>query len=128
MPGPAVGVVAVPLAVALAGCGGAPAPTDSGAHGTVLLGPTCPVERDPPDPACADRPYATDLRATEAAGAVTSFRSGEDGTFRVALPPGTYVIHGAGEGAGPPTCTSPEFEVLAGAYTEVAVGCDSGIR
>ena len=24
--------------------------------GTVLLGPTCPVMRDPPDPECADKP------------------------------------------------------------------------
>ncbi|HTK33346.1 MAG TPA: hypothetical protein VL335_02235, partial [Candidatus Paceibacterota bacterium] len=34
-------------------------PYDSGVHGTVMLGPTCPVMRNPPDPSCADKPYAT---------------------------------------------------------------------
>src|SRR5437764_398930 len=34
-------------------------PYHSGVNGQVLLGPTCPVERIPPDPQCAPKPYST---------------------------------------------------------------------
>src|SRR5207253_9569337 len=37
-----------------------------GIRGTVLLGPICPVERIPPDPQCADKPYAASLVVTAA--------------------------------------------------------------
>ena len=33
-------------------------PYNSGIRGTVMAGPTCPVERDPPDPNCADKPLS----------------------------------------------------------------------
>lgn len=34
-------------------------PYNSGVRGAVVLGPTCPAERIPPDPTCAPKPYAT---------------------------------------------------------------------
>ncbi|HSD12348.1 MAG TPA: Gmad2 immunoglobulin-like domain-containing protein, partial [Patescibacteria group bacterium] len=40
----------------------------TGVRGTVTIGPTCPVERIPPEPGCAPKPYATTLRIATAAG------------------------------------------------------------
>src|SRR6185295_16627757 len=34
---------------------------ESGIRGAVLLGPTCPVVKEPPDEECADKPYETAL-------------------------------------------------------------------
>ncbi|MBI2474161.1 MAG: hypothetical protein HYV68_00500 [Candidatus Taylorbacteria bacterium] len=60
--------------------------------GTVMLGPACPVMRDPPDPECADKPYATNLVLTTADGAreIKKFSSDSSGRFRLEVPPGKY--------------------------------------
>ena len=62
--------------------------------GRVHAGPTCPVEKVPPDPACADRPVAgAVLIVTTAAGVeVARATAGADGTFRVTLPAGDYIL------------------------------------
>lgn len=62
--------------------------------GRVHAGPVCPVEKVPPDPACADRAVAgAVLVVTTAAGAeVARATSAADGTFSVALPPGDYIL------------------------------------
>ena len=62
--------------------------------GQVLAGPTCPVERIPPDPGCAPRPVSsalvlfTDTNEQEVARAV----SDANGDFRLMLPRGTYTM------------------------------------
>ena len=96
-----------------------------------MLGPTCPVERDPPDPACADRPYQTRLAVTtpDQARVVKEFESGTDGTFRVALAPGEYAIRSAAAANTLPYCASEGTVVVSsGTFTDVVVRCDSGIR
>ena len=103
----------------------------SGIHGQVLIGPTCPVEKDPPDPKCADRPYAGALAVMTAdlARVVKEFESEANGTFRVPVPPGDYAIRHKDHDKPYPTCSSNETVVVApGAYTWVFVHCDSGIR
>src|ERR1035437_9718286 len=42
----------------------------SGISGTVLLGPTCPVERIPPDPQCAPKPYSTSINILKSGSTV----------------------------------------------------------
>jgi hypothetical protein len=62
--------------------------------GLVLAGPTCPVERDPPDPACDDRPVEgaeiviVDVRGNE----VARTRTDAAGAFAVTLPAGEYQL------------------------------------
>jgi hypothetical protein len=115
----------------LAGCVRGPSANESGiVEGMVLLGPTCPVERDPPEPGCGDRPYSTELEAVPASGRgdAVRFHSEGDGSFTVPLPPGNYTIRSASNAQQPPTCSSPEFMVVADATVRVDVSCDSGIR
>lgn len=58
--------------------------------GTVLAGPTCPVEQEPPDPACAELPVnGAVIVVMDAGQEVTRVTTKEDGTFEVRLPIGT---------------------------------------
>lgn len=102
----------------------------SGVTGSVLLGPTCPVERIPPDPACADKPYQTNLEVTTVEGSqiVKEFSSGTDGKFSVDLPPGEYAIQPVATSNVYPRCATLAFTVAAGVYTDVTINCDTGIR
>jgi len=72
-----------------------PGPEDASATvvGRLVAGPTCPVETDPPDPACEPRPVAdAEIVATSEDGAEIGTRSEEDGTFRLTVPPGEVTI------------------------------------
>ncbi len=104
-------------------------PYDSGIRGSVLLGPVCPVEQNPPAPQCAERPYSTLVvvfRTSDPVHAIAFAQSNASGTWSVALPPGSYVL-GAGESASP-QCDHPNVTVTAGAYASATVRCDTGIR
>src|SRR3989338_9714702 len=56
-------------------------PYESGVKGTISLGPTCPVMRDPPDPACADKPYATAVTIRPLRASSPLARGGSVSTF-----------------------------------------------
>ena len=62
--------------------------------GIVLAGPTCPVVRDPPDPACEDRPVTgAEIVAIDAEGQeVARASSDAEGAFTIALPAGEYQL------------------------------------
>lgn len=131
------GLVTTAVAVlALAGCGDEGPSTgdqepDSGISGLVSLGPQCPVEEQA-NP-CADEPAArakvtvSEQPPGEAYGAgpvVATTVTDDDGTFRVAVAPGDYVVT---SDAGM-SCEFMDAHVTAGTYTEVQVPCDTGIR
>lgn len=125
------GMVAFGLLAVLAGCltpygGGG---VDSGIFGVAMMGPTCPVERDPPDPACADRPYEGELTAAGADGAVGGvFRTDPLGAFNVSLPAGEYSIRST-DPRGFPACSNvAPIVVSEGRWTHVEISCDTGIR
>lgn len=102
-----------------------------GISGVVLLGPTCPVMRNPPDPGCADKPYKTNLVVTTKDGTriITELSSDENGRFSVELIPGEYVIQGKPSASILPRCTSSEAEkVVSNIFTNVTISCDTGIR
>jgi len=118
-PGPAASATAAPP-TSTPPPGGA-----TGIAGTVMVGPTCPVER--PDSPCPDRPYETRLTFWRGGSQVAEAESAADGRFFVALPPGSYTVVVAA--AGPlPRCPEPVADVAAGQLTRVEVKCDSGIR
>lgn len=62
--------------------------------GYVHAGPTCPVERFPPDPDCADRPVggAVLLVTTEDGKEMERAESNAEGRFALQLPRGSYVL------------------------------------
>lgn len=101
----------------------------SGVRGTVLLGPTCPVERMPPDPACADKPYATTItvRREGSSAAFATGKSDVSGAFEFSLPPGSYTLTASG-GTTLPRCSPVEVTVGASGYVTADISCDTGIR
>lgn len=100
----------------------------SGVKGSVLLGPTCPVERTPPDPQCADKPYATTITARSAGGTVAgTTHSNADGAFTLALPAGIYTLSASG-GQVLPRCADISVTVPRSGYATTSISCDTGIR
>jgi hypothetical protein len=131
--GPRCEFAACPVATSTPSTGGSPSqgilPYDSGVQGVVMVGPTCPVMKNPPDAQCADKPYQTMVavfRKSDPVHAYAIAKSAADGTFRFSLPPGDYTL-GAGE-SNLPRCDHPEATVGPSGYTQVTISCDSGIR
>ncbi|MES2409430.1 MAG: hypothetical protein V4509_03990 [Patescibacteria group bacterium] len=109
---------------------GSIAPFKSGISGSVILGPSCPVMRNPPDPQCADKPYQTSISISYSSSPTKVFataQSGSDGTFKLSLPPGEYVVS-AGSGNSLPRCSNISTTVESNGYSEVQIICDTGIR
>lgn len=102
--------------------------TASGIRGSVILGPTCPVQRIPPDPRCADKPYATTLVAKNTSGSVVkTFSSDVSGAFKVSLPAGIYSV-GPAQQAYLPRASFQDVIVKTGVFTDITIQFDSGIR
>ena len=106
-----------------------PQPLSSGIRGTVMLGPTCPVMRDPPDPNCADRGYATKISVFRASNnnLVATTKSDAQGIFEVSLPAGAYIVSAEG-GQMLPSCSPVHVTVSANNYVSATIQCDTGIR
>ena len=105
--------------------------TTSGITGIVLLGPTCPVMRNPPDPQCADKPYQTALVVTIPDGTrvIAQFNSDTNGKFKVNIPAGEYAIRSAATTNFYPRCSSSgTVSVKTGIFTDTTISCDTGIR
>jgi hypothetical protein len=112
--------------VLVGGCSSSTAAgVDSGIAGRVLLGPTCPVQRN--GQRCV-RPYQASLTVYTAADhhRVKTFRSRRDGRFRVRLAPGRYSVEATR--AGPPRSQPLVVNVHRHRFTHVTISFDSGIR
>lgn len=112
----------------VSGTGGSILPYNSGVHGTITTGPTCPGPVSSENN-CADKPYKTLITIFPANDPVHAFsftESKEDGTFSAALPPGEYTL-GAGESRFP-SCERPKITVKPGIFTKTNISCDTGIR
>jgi len=124
-------VVLAVVAWSSAGCGdtGAEAAGGrSGVVGRVLLGPQCPVESSS-DP-CGDAPAAgATVSVAERLGGgvghvVARAETRPDGSYRVAVPPGRYVVT-ADAGM---SCPLVDVRVTPGRHAHVDIACDTGIR
>lgn len=100
----------------------------TGISGKVLLGPSCPVQKDPPDEQCNDKPYQATIVVNDAGGLrkITEFKSNANGEFRVSLPPGQYLLESPS--SLPPTLSPQRITVTEGKYLEIILTFDSGIR
>ena len=100
----------------------------TGVRGVVLVGPSCPVQKMPPDPKCAPHPLESALVVSVDGKEVAQGTSGADGRFSFALAPGEYHIAPAKNAAIFPRVASRDFVVTHAGFTEVTLEADSGIR
>jgi hypothetical protein len=79
--------------IAIAACAQAP-PSTGSVSGRLVAGPTCPVETDPPDPACAAAPVAgAVVTAIAPGGDELTTESDDEGKFMLEVPSGEVVLH-----------------------------------
>jgi len=108
----------------------APLGTPGGLAWQVLAGPTCPVQQEPPDPACTDRPVqgavlmVFDGKQRE----VTRITTNPNGSFQASLDPGTYRIEPQPVEGLLGTAMPFDVTIRPGATIEVTVTYDTGIR
>ena len=124
------------LALVLVACGpdeaASPSPSpsvaiNSGISGIVLLSPTCPVQGADASPCVT--PYVATLVINDSDGnTVARVQSKPDGTFKVTLPPGDYVIQPMPADGGIPNATPQDVTVTADQYEQVEIDYDTGIR
>ena len=107
-----------------------PAAAQTGVTGRVTAGPVCPVETNPPDPACAPRPVDGARIVVVDAGeqVIAEARTGPDGSFVIGVPAGDYTLLGDPVVGlmGVPDATP--VTVSDGALTSVDLAYDTGIR
>ena len=106
-------------------------PPASGIKGTVLLGPTCPVESSPGanDPVPCVTSYAATLVVLDDEGVkVATITTGDDGKFQVDLAPGDYVVTPENGTDTYPIAQPQSVTVASGVYTDIEVNYDTGIR
>ena len=129
-----IALAAMVLVAGLAGCGpSSPTPPpdeDAGVSITAVAAPTCPVERIPPDPACAPRPVpGAEVRITTPDGQeVARTRLDGAGLATVALAPGAYVVTALPVEGLLGTPVPVGVTVDAGGFTAVDLVYDTGIR
>jgi hypothetical protein len=108
--------VAVLLVLVPAASGAA----DSGLYGRVMRGPVTPVcHVGRPCAVPASRVKLAFLQGSAVKGQVTT---GPDGTYRIALPPGTYTVRG------PPRLSPLSAVVPTGRWQQLSFAIDTGIR
>jgi len=115
-------LVVLVVAVSCASNAGAPS---GGIEGQVTIGPTCPVERA--GSPCPPGMWSGTVRATSSDGTVHETTAGSDGSYRLALAPGTYTVTPVVEGGGPPTA-KPVTVTVTTAMQQLDLQLDSGIR
>lgn len=106
--------------------GGSTTIAQEGIEGTVTIGPIRPVSR-PGE--INSRPYVATLviRALADNRIVATVTSAADGTFRVSVPAGEYVVEPQ-QTSPYPFAGSQQVTVSPGEYTVIMVAYDSGIR
>lgn len=108
---------------------GNPGPLASGVRGRVVAGPTCPVQTLTSP--CPPKPVQTTVAVEPLSGdGIVTVDTGADGTFRVSLEPGGYLLT-----ARPPVDPAARWigrsatvTVEPGAYTRVTLFLDTGLR
>ena len=66
-------------------------------EGVISIGPICPVERDPPDPACLPtaetyKAYPVSVWTSDGERRIAQLNPALDGSFRTSLAPGSYLV------------------------------------
>jgi hypothetical protein len=103
-----------------------PGPDDSGIRGIVLAGPQCPVVVA--ESPCPDRPWEGTVRISGESGEVIEVATDAGGRFTVVVEPGAYDVEPVVEEPGPVFGQPEAVTVVEGAFIDVALSVDTGIR
>jgi Carboxypeptidase regulatory-like domain len=113
------------VAATLVACSSPAAAPTGGIQGAVTAGPTCPVEIQ--GSPCPPRPWTGLIRATAEDGSTEETQTNADGSYRLALAPGSYQVTPVVEGTGPPTAR-PVTVTVGDAMQRLDLQVDTGIR
>lgn len=106
-------------------------PFDSGVYGQVLRGPICPVVQNPPQPECADQPFATTVQVHKKSDGqevlFAEMKTNAQGEYSFQLPPGDYIVQAAHDTPFP-SCQLETISIQPKVMQEVTLNCDTGIR
>jgi hypothetical protein len=107
-----------------------PADGRTGIVGSAVAGPVCPVERVPPDPACAPRPVegAVIVVRAQDGSEVARATTLEDGSFFVELSAGTYQLEPQAVDGLMGRAAAQTVTVADGSATTIQLDYDTGIR
>ncbi|HUG47408.1 MAG TPA: hypothetical protein VMP67_03245 [Candidatus Limnocylindria bacterium] len=109
-----------------------PRPGTGPAHVLLSLraGPTCPVETEPPDPACAPRPVAGAqvVVRTPTGGEAGRGKSDAEGMLALQLPAGAYYLEPQPAEGLLGTAPAVAFSATEGSETRLMLLYDTGIR
>lgn len=95
-------------------------------QGVVTTSPTCPVEKTPPDPACAPQGYRTIVSVT-GGGQLHSIPTDKNGFYSISVTPDTYTVTASG-GDPLPSCKPEDVTAVADKIVTLNLSCDTGIR
>jgi len=97
---------------------------------SLVAGPVCPVEQNPPDPGCAPRPVpGATIVVRDASGAqVAQLTSDAKGQASVDLAPGSYVVEAKPSGGLMGTPEPVTVQLTDAKSGEVTLSYDTGIR
>ena len=100
---------------------------NSGIYGIVTIGPTNPVEKEGE---INYKPYQATIiiKTNDGLAEVERFTSNSDGTFKVCLKPGKYILEPLKSNEPFPFGKPIEVEVKPNQFTEVNIFLDTGIR
>ena len=108
---------------------------DSGfLKGVISIGPLCPVEKDPPDPACLPtyetyKAYPVTIWTSDGRRKITQLNPALDGSYKIELNPGNYlVILGTSQNSIGSSNLPAEVEIRSQAETILNINIDTGIR
>jgi hypothetical protein len=118
-------ILAVVVLCLCAACGTGAGTPSGGLQGRVTSGPTCPVQMQ--GSPCPPAVWTGTVRATASDGTAHDTTTGPDGSYRLALQPGTYTVTPVVNGSGPPTA-KPVTVTVGGSMQTLDLQVDSGIR
>lgn len=102
--------------------------------GVISIGPICPVERVPPDPACLPtaetyKAYPVSIFTADGKRKITQLSPSLDGSFSSELPPGNYlvVLEKAQNNIGESNLPA-EISITSLNTTLLSISIDTGIR
>jgi hypothetical protein len=102
--------------------------------GKITIGPLCPVERIPPDPACQPtaetyKAYQVSIWSSDMKVKIRDITPSLDGSYTIGLPTGTWMVALDRQLAGVGGSNLPvSITVKEGSDTQLDISIDTGIR